>query len=154
MIDIGVNGYIDVAEFKLWAGARGYDYSAKSDQQIEQAITIASADYIDTRYVFNGVKLDHAQPMGLPTDVVAVADISKAVCQAVWQQLNGALFVDPVTSTASGEVLMERKKLDVLETEVQYAEGTGSRLAINGVLIDSMLRPYVVGGAVMGIYRV
>jgi hypothetical protein len=61
--------------------------------------------------VFSGVKLDTAQPMGLPTDVVAVADISKAVCQAVWQQLNGALFVDPATSTASGEVLMERKKL-------------------------------------------
>ena len=92
--------------------------------------------------------------MGLPTDVVTVADISKAVCQAVWQQLNGALFVDPVTSTASGEVLMERKKLDALETEVQYAEGTSSRLAINGALIDSMMRPYVVGGAVMGIYRV
>ena len=154
MIDIGVNGYIDVAEFKLWADARGYDYSAKTDQQIEQAITIASVDYIDTRYVFNGVKLDHAQPMGLPTDVVAVADISKAVCQAVWQQLNGALFVDPATSTASGEVLMERKKLDVLETEVQYAPGTRRTFALNNTLIDSLLRKFVVGGTCMGIYRV
>lgn len=147
-------GYVTVEEFKAWADARGYDYSAKSDTEIEQAITIASVDYIDTRYTFKGTKLDPAQPMQLPTDAVAVADISKAVCQAVWQQLRGALFVDPTTSTASGEVLMERKKLDALETEVQYAEGTSSRLAINSALIDSMMRPYVVGGSVMGIYRV
>ena len=71
MIDIGVNGYIDVAEFKLWADARGYDYSAKTDQQIEQAITIASVDYIDTRYVFNGDGVNAAPSVAIGKDVAA-----------------------------------------------------------------------------------
>ena len=144
MIGIGVNGYIDVAEFKLWADARGYDYSAKTDQQIEQAITIASVDYIDTRYVFKGVKLDAAQAMQLPTDEVAIADIALAANQAVWQQLSGALFADPIASTgAAGDVTMERKKLDALETEIQYSHGSQRRFALNNALIDSLLRNFV-----------
>lgn len=154
MIVIGESGYVTVEDFKLWADARGYDYSTKADAQIEQAITVSGVDYIDTRYTFKGTRLDASQPMQLPTSEVAIADIEKAACQAVWQQLNGALFVDPTTHTGSGDVLMERKKLDVLETEVQYAEGTKPRLAMNAALLDSMLRPFVVGGAVMGIYRV
>ena len=155
MIDIGVNGYIDVAEFKLWADARGYDYSAKTDEQIEQAITISGVDYIDSRYRFKGDPVELVQMMQLPTDEVSIADIALAANQAVWQQLNGALFADPAATTgATGDVTMERKKLDVLETEVQYAPGTRRTFALNNTLIDSLLRKFVVGGTCMGIYRV
>ena len=155
MIDIGVNGYTDVAEFKLWADARGYDYSAKTDEQIEQAITISGVDYIDSRYRFKGDPVELVQVMQLPTDEVSIADIALAANQAVWQQLNGALFADPAATTgATGDVTMERKKLDVLETEVQYAPGTRRTFALNNTLIDSLLRKFVVGGTCMGIYRV
>ena len=155
MINIGVNGYIDVAEFKLWADARGYDYSAKTDEQIEQAITISGVDYIDSRYRFKGDPVELVQMMQLPTDEVSIADIALAANQAVWQQLNGALFADPAATTgATGDVTMERKKLDVLETEVQYAPGTRRTFALNNTLIDSLLRKFVVGGTCMGIYRV
>ena len=144
-ITIGTNGYIDVATFKSNADLRGLDYSAYTDLQIEQAIVVSNLDYIEDNYKFKGCKVDDSQPMQLPTDVVAIADIEKGAYLAAAQQLEGKLYVDP-SSTAKGAVKMERKKLSKLETEVEYQNGTTPSTTLNTSKIQKALSPYVVGG--------
>ena len=142
-IILGTNGYISVADFKSWADMRGNDYSAYSDAQIEQAITVSGVDYLDTQYVFKGTALVEGQPMQLPTDLVAIVDISKAAAQAAWQQLTSALFVG-VTANSSGIVKMQRDKLDALETETEYTEGTAATFTHDTRLISALLKNFVV----------
>ena len=125
-IILGTNGYISVADFKSWADMRGNDYSAYSDAQIEQAITVSGVDYLDTQY-----------------DLVAIVDISKAAAQAAWQQLTSALFVG-VTANSSGIVKMQRDKLDALETETEYTEGTAATFTHDTRLISALLKNFVV----------
>jgi hypothetical protein len=142
-ITLGTNGYISLSDFKAWADMRGNDYSAYSDTQIEQAITVSGVDYLDTQYVFKGTALVSGQPMQLPTDLVAIADISKAAAQAAWQQLNSELFVG-VTANSSGMVKMQRDKLDVLETETEYTEGTAATFTHDTRLIGALLKGFVI----------
>jgi hypothetical protein len=143
-ITLGTNGYISLSDFKAWADMRGNDYSAYSDTQIEQAITVSGVDYLDTQYVFKGTALVEGQPMQLPTDLVAIADISKAAAQAAWQQLTGKLFAPISTGSAGGAVTMVRKKLDVLETETRYSEGVSlGGFTYDTTLIKSLLKPFL-----------
>ena len=142
-IILGTNGYISVADFKSWADMRGNDYSAYSDAQIEQAITVSGVDYLDTQYTFKGAALVSGQPMQLPTDLVAIADISKAAAQAAWQQLSDELFVS-VTANTNGTVKMQRDKLDVLETETEYSEGTAATFTHNTRLISALPKNFVL----------
>ena len=153
MITLGENAYITLVDFKAWCDLRNYDYAAKSDDDISAAIVRASLDYIDTSYTFKGDKLDSAQPMQLPTDEVAIADIENGAAQASWQALNGELFVD-VTAQSKGAVTKERKKLDTLETETEYEESTAPSYTHSTTQIDRFLSPYTVSGYGFGVARV
>lgn len=53
----GANAYIDLVFFKAYHDARGHDYSAHTDPQIEAGIVL-STDYLDTRFQFRGIKLN------------------------------------------------------------------------------------------------
>ena len=148
MITLGTNGYITVNELHSWITERGYQHS-NSDTQMEQAIIISGVDFIDTTYRFRGSPVSDTQPMQLPTDQVAIADIKNGAAQAAWQQLQGLLFVQQTAASASGEVIRQMKKLDVLETETEYAAGTQRTTTFNTTLISRMLAPYTVGGSGM-----
>lgn len=142
-IVVGENGYISLVDFKAWADARGYDYSAKADTQIEQAITVSGVDYIDTEYTFKGLPLDMTQAMQLPTDLVTIENIRLGAAQAAWQQLNGLLFVVQTQASASGEVKKIRKKLAGLETETEYTERSDLEYTYDTSLIDRLLNKYL-----------
>jgi hypothetical protein len=139
---LGENGYIDVATFKAEADLRGFDYSAYTDLQIEQAIVVSNLDYIDDNYTFKGKKLDDAQAMQLPTDEVAIADVKRGAYLAAKQQLDGKLYVDPAAN-GSGQVIMERDKLSKLETEKEYQPGTSATTTYNTSQIRKALKPYL-----------
>ena len=102
-------------------------------------------DFIDVNYTFNGEPLSDTQPMQLPTDEVTITDIEKGAAQAAWQQLTGVLFVDQSTQSVNGQIKMQRDKLDKLETEVEYTEGTQSTYTLSTQTIDRLLKPYIVG---------
>lgn len=155
MITLGTNGYIELSDFKAWADARAYDYSGYTDTQIEAAITVSGVDFIDTTYRFKGSPVSDSQPMQLPTDQVAIVDIKNGAAQAAWQQLQGLLLVAQTAASANGQVIRQMDKLDVLETETEYAEGTQRTTTYNTTLLSRMLAPYTVaGGANDGMIRV
>jgi len=150
-ITVGENGYLTVDEYKAWADELKYDYSTKTDAQIEQAIIISSVYFIDTTYKFKGDKVQPDQKMLLPTDEVLITDIRNGAAQAAYQSLEGKLFID-VSARSEGQVKMQRDKLDVLETEVEYVENSQSTYTNNTTLITRLLAPYTrhSGGACWG----
>lgn len=143
-ITVGTNSYLTIEEFKAWADLRGKDYSSFDDNQISAALVVSSLDYIDPNYKFKGVKLDDNQSMGLPTSEVAIADIAGGASQAAWQALNDELLISPSANTL-GQVTKQRDKLDVLETETEYQEGTAAFYTHDTTQIDRLLDPYTVG---------
>ena len=143
-ITVGTNTYLSLADFKAWADLRLKDYSAFSDAQIEAALVVGSVDFIDANYNFKGEQVDEAQPMKLPTDLVAIADISNGSAQAAWQALNSELFISP-TANSDGKVIKQRDKLDVLETETEYSEKSAAYYKHDTTQIDRLLKPYTVG---------
>ena len=141
-----MSAYATVIEFKAWADARLYDYSAYQDAQIEAALLIVSEDFIDPNYTFKGEPLDENQEMQLPTDCVVVADITNAVCQAAWLQLQGALFVAD-TALTEKEVTSESESIGELSSSYTYREGSQRYYTYSTTKIDALLRPFVIGGA-------
>lgn len=149
-LTLGTNAYIDLATFKSWCDLRGYDYGTPAgyqDSNIEAAIVRSSVDYIDISYDFKGLPESDTQSMQLPTNEVAIADIENGAAQAAWQELNGLLFVAQSTDSASGEVKRTMDKLDVLETEVEYVEGSAKTYTYSTTKISRFLAPFVVGGS-------
>lgn len=145
-ITIGTNGYITAAEFRQWADARLYDHYGYNDLEVEAAIVRACLDFIEPNYTFIGEKVDKDQPMSLPTKDVEIAEVSSAVSQAVWQQLQGLLFVDGATVTGQ-EVLSESSKIGELSDSTTYAEGSRREYTYNTLQIDRLMKPYVIGSA-------
>lgn len=152
-LTLGTNAYITLADFKTWAGERGYDLVNYLDSEIEAAITISSVDFIDARRTFKGEALADPQDMQLPTDEVAIADIEKAAAYAAWAQLNGKLFVDFSAVTSSGQVESESKSVGSLSKQVTYRDGTQLRDVYPTRQIDALLRPYVIYGGLGTVNR-
>jgi len=63
-VKTGANSYISLADWKLWADARGYSYSASSDEQIKAAL-VRAADYLND-LPWKGFKVDRPDPMAWP----------------------------------------------------------------------------------------
>lgn len=143
-LTLGTNTYIELASFKSWCDTFGKDYTSFSDQTIEAMCAETSVYYIDTNYTFKGSKIDDDQSMQLPTDEVSIADIENATALAVWYNLNGWLLVDPSTRSANGQVTLERKKLDVMEKETEYAERSQSSYRFNTQAVDNAFKPFAV----------
>ena len=145
-LTLGTNAYTTLQGFKDWCSDRGYSWFDFDDSTIESAIVVVSVDFIDANYAFKGTKLDSNQVMQLPTNSVTIASVSPGVNQAVWQQLNGQLLADLSTINTSGEIASERKKLDVMESETQYREGSRKTNTISTVRVTTLLKPYIVSG--------
>lgn len=143
-ITLGVNAYTTVTDFRTWADLRNHDHYGFIDSEVEAAIVVASVDFIDTTYTFRGTALESDQSMQLPTNFVSVADVNNAACQAVWQHLNGLLYVTQTADMASGEIKRVKSKLDALEKETEYQESTARGLTHNTAQIDRLIKPFVV----------
>jgi len=60
----GANSYIALADWKLWADARGYDYSSSGDEIIKAALVRATAYLNDLPW--KGFKTDRSNPLVWP----------------------------------------------------------------------------------------
>jgi hypothetical protein len=142
-----MSAYITEAEYTAYAAERGIVV----DLATLDADRILSADFIDTFYQFKGQPLDAAQEMQLPTDQVTVAAIKKAVLKACEMQQAGLLTVN-LAALSSGVVKRIMTKVDVLEKEIEYQDGTQPTSKPRTPELDRLLRPFVVGG--VGLVRV
>jgi hypothetical protein len=143
MATLGTNSYTTAAAYEAYAAERGIVVSnATLDQDL-----ILSADFIDTYYTFKGQELDAAQAMSLPTDVVAIADISKAALKAVELQQAGRLSLD-ATVLAGGLIAAESKSLDgVGSKSVSYESGSQVTYKPRVPELDRLLMPFTKGGS-------
>lgn len=148
-ITIGTNAYITAAEYEAYADERGILPNAVT----LDADIIKSADFIDTYYNFKGQVVTEGQPMKLPTDQVTIANIKKAALKAVEMQQAGLLTLN-LASVETGLVKREMKKVDVLEKEIEYVEGSQQAFKRRSPELDMLLRPYTIGGTNGGLVRV
>lgn len=148
-ITIGTNAYITAAEYEAYADERGILPNAVT----LDADIIKSADFIDTYYNFKGEVVTEGQPMKLPTDQVTIANIKKAALKAVEMQQAGLLTLN-LAGVETGLVKREMKKVDVLEKEIEYVEGSQQTFKRRSPELDMLLRPYTIGGTNGGLVRV
>lgn len=148
-ITIGTNAYITAAEYEAYADERGILPNAVT----LDADIIKSADFIDTYYNFKGEVVDPAQTMKLPTDQVTIANIKKAALKAVEMQQAGLLTLN-LAGVENGLVKREMKKVDVLEKEIEYVEGSQQTFKRRSPELDMLLRQYTIGGTNGGLVRV
>jgi hypothetical protein len=143
MAIVGTNSYTTAAAYEAYAAERGI---IVSNSTLDQDL-ILSADFIDTYYTFKGQELDATQAMSLPTDVVAIADISKAALKAVELQQAGRLSLD-ATVLAGGLIAAESKSLDgVGSKSVSYESGTQVTYKPRVPELDRLLMPFVKGSS-------
>ena len=142
-----MSAYITEAEYTAYAAERGIVVNLAT----LDADRILSADFIDTFYQFKGQPLDPLQEMQLPTDQVAVAAIKKAALKACEMQQAGLLSVN-LAALSAGVVKRIMTKVDVLEKEIEYQDGTQPTSKPRTPELDRLLRPFVVGG--VGLVRV
>jgi hypothetical protein len=147
MPTLGTDSYVTSADYEAYANARGIN----ADLTNLDADLIKSADFIDTYYNFKGQPVSDTQEMKLPTDQVTIAAIKKAALKAVEMQQAGLLTLD-LASVSAGAVKRIMTKVDVLEKEVEYVDGSQSTFKRKTPELDMLLRPFVVGGA--GLVRV
>jgi len=147
MPTLGTDSYVTSADYEAYANARGIN----ADLTNLDADLIKSADFIDTYYNFKGQPVSDTQEMKLPTDQVTIAAIKKAALKAVEMQQAGLLTLD-LASVSVGAVKRIMTKVDVLEKEVEYVDGSQSTFKRKTPELDMLLRPFVVGGA--GLVRV
>lgn len=148
-ITIGTNAYITAAEYEAYADERGILPNAVT----LDADIIKSADFIDTYYNFKGEVVTEGQPMKLPTDQVTIANIKKAALKAVEMQQEGLLTLN-LAGVETGLVKREMKKVDVLEKEIEYVEGSQQTFKRRSPELDMLLRSYTIGGTNGGLVRV
>jgi len=149
VITLGTNAYITAADYEAYADERGILPNAVTlDSDI-----IKSADFIDTYYNFKGEVVTEGQPMKLPTDQVTIANIKKAALKAVEMQQAGLLTLN-LAGVETGLVKRVMEKVDVLETETEYVEGSQQTFKRRSPELDMLLRPYTIGGTSGGLVRV
>lgn len=147
----GANALISVAEFNELSESRGVPSYTYLDADKQSAIVIASVDYINTFFKFKGASLTDTQGMQLPTDQVGIVNNIKLACyQAAALHLKGRLFVDSSEIELNGQVILERDKLDVLESEKEYKEGGNYTYKYPTVSIDRLLQQYTLASGGMG----
>ena len=142
-----MSAYITQAEYEAYAADRGIAV----DLATISADRILSTDFIDTFYTFKGTPLDALQERQLPTDQVTVAAIKKAALKACEMQQAGLLTVN-LAALSSGVVKRIMTKVDVLEKEIEYQDGTQPTSKPRTPELDRLLRPFVIGG--VGLVRV
>lgn len=144
---IGTNSYTDATAYNAYAAERGITVNAAT----LDADLILSADFIDTYYNFKGKPVSDTQAMKLPTNEVAIADISKGALKAVELQQAGRLALDAAVLTGA-LVDSESKTLEgVGSISKSYVEGSQVTYKARTPELDLLLRPFTAGG--MGIRK-
>jgi hypothetical protein len=142
-----MSAYITQAEYEAYAAERGITV----DLATIATDLVNSADFLDRWYTFKGQPLDVAQERQLPTDQVTIAAIKNSTLLCCQMQQAGLLTVD-LKALSAGVVKRIKTKVDVLEKEIEYQDGTQPTSKPRTPELDRLLRPFVVGG--VGLVRV
>lgn len=149
------NAYADLSEFKAHYDLRGVDYSQHTDADIEAALIVCTIDFMDVYYCYKGTKLNEDQALSLPTDEVGInKDIKNACCNGALLHLQGLLLIDESQINPMGEVKRTKSRLDVLEKEIEYQDGTQQTYKRNTAIIDRLLNKYLANGGGATLKRV
>lgn len=145
------NCYCDLADLEAQSELLGENIASYDDEAKKAAIYVAANKYIDRLHEFKGDKVQPTQNMKLYTDLVTFADSSKDIIQANVEaailQLKGFLFVSAESQDVNGDVIRTMDKLDVLESEIEYSEGTSVSTKFNTSTIDELLKQYLKAGS-------
>ena len=136
MPTLATDSYVTESEYQTYADARGITVDAG---KIESDLVL-SADFINTFYNL----ADEYKLPGIET--AELAAINKAALKAVELQQAGRLTLDYKTLNA-GTVVIERKKADVLEKEIEYAAGSVPTVKPRVPELDMLMRPFLAGGS-------
>jgi hypothetical protein len=148
------NCYCDLSFLDAHAELNG-ETLTQTDEQKKAAIYISANKFIDRLHDFKGAKVSSTQAMKIYTDLVSYAgsskDIMQANAEAAILHLKGFLFVDASAQNANGEILSLKTKLDTLEKETTFSDGSRIRTKYDTSTIDALLKPYlaVSSGGVM-----
>jgi hypothetical protein len=141
MIEVGTNAYITESDYLSYANLRGIEVKSAT----LEADVVLSADFINNFYQ---LKDGYALPT---TEAAKIAELAKAALKACEMQQAGLLSVN-LAALSSGVVKRIMTKVDVLEKEIEYQDGTQPTSKPRTPELDRLLRPFVVGG--VGLVRV
>jgi len=134
--------YVFFTEFCALFGLAG----TYTEEQAEPALTTSSIRWIDWQHEFSGDKLADTQALEFPrdNDIGLPVKIKQAAAYGAWLHLNNALLVNTTALSTTGDIISQRKKLDVLETEVTYAEGSAQTYSrVLPADLENLLSPYL-----------
>lgn len=159
------NAYVSLAGFKAYADDRGYDYSAKTDGQIQEAIVRATGA-MDARWNYLGHKFDADQSTECPRQSAydkrgfLIAGLPKDLVDACSEYTNidlllGLSLMPSPDNAVTGRLTYLRTKADVVEREQHFSGNHGyvwpkwplaDQILINSELIDTVVRRTVSRG--------
>jgi len=137
---VNANSYCSVEEFRQYWTDRGVDYSAKTDEEIEQNL-VKATQYIDKNFKYIGVRPTRNQALnwprwyayseegyvysGVPNDIVS------ATCEA------GALAIAGTSFFATTETGVSEKTENVgpVQTTYKYQTSQTGRVAYQAVQV-------------------
>jgi hypothetical protein len=141
MIEVGTNAYITESDYLAYANLRGIEVKSST----LEADVVLSADFINNYYQLKG-------GYALPTaETAKIAELAKAALKACEMQQAGLLSVN-LAALSAGVVKRIMSKVDVIEEEIEYQDGTQPTSKPRTPELDRLLRPFVVGG--VGLVRV
>ena len=149
------NAYITVAELKAYWDSRA-DTITQVDAEVQAAIIIAT-QYVDLNYNWRGEIVSDTQNLDWPranviddqgrslaSDAIPTA-LKNAICEYAKRQL--ASSIQPDVSTEVGGITKIREKVDVIEQEIEYEEGSTGYYGIKKYpLADRWLKGLTIGG--------
>ena len=150
------NAYITVAELKAyWADRNAAIFNP--DFETQAAIIIAT-QYVDLNFDWRGALSNDDQSLDWPRRGVIdnqgraydsddmPKQLKNAVAEYAKRQLDSP--IQPDVNPDVGGITMLREKVDVIEQEVQYADGTTGYYGIKRYpLADNYLKGLTIGGA-------
>lgn len=124
----GANSYISLEEAVKYQTERGRAEWLALDDDGRAASIVRATQYVDSLYVWKGRRKFREQELAFPRVMILDLDgfpvegvprqMKQAVLEAAYYGRKAELFT--VRSSEDGVVKRDRKKVDVIETEVEY----------------------------------
>jgi len=157
------NTYVTLAEATEYHRLRDNTLWAAATENDTCAALIRASQYLDTRWIFQGVELTEGQALVFPRDEIyntegvdvgetVPIEIKHAVYEYALAVLgDGTATVDlsPSPDQSNGlSVTMQRDKVGDLETETRYSTSVGPRVTVSYPTADRIVRRsgYTSGG--------
>ena len=139
MPTLSVDSYTTEAEYQAYSDARGITVNTSAID----ADLVLSADFMNTYYNL----ADEYKLPDIEDEYLAL--INKAALKAVELQQAGRLTID-YAAISGGLVKRKFEKVDVLEEETEYQDGTAPTYKPRVPELDLLMRQFLVGGGNLG----